>query len=110
MAFTRNFKFQTNMKCLLEEVECADHIDNDGDGLIDDDDPGCSSQRDRSERQSSGTPECNNGRDDDGDGRVDWPLDIGCEARGDSSETNPAEGEMFSVCGTLLAAMRFPFK
>ena len=26
MAFTRNFKFQTNMKCLLEEVERADHI------------------------------------------------------------------------------------
>ena len=26
MAFTRNFKFQTNMKYLLEEVERADHI------------------------------------------------------------------------------------
>ena len=85
--------FKLTVESEYDEPQCADHIDNDDDGLIDDEDPGCSSQRDRSERQSSGTPECNNGRDDDGDGRIDWPLDIGCEARGDSSEDNPAEGE-----------------
>jgi large repetitive protein len=81
--------FKLTVVSEYDEPQCADHIDNDGDGRIDDDDAGCSSLRDRSERQSSGTPECNNGEDDDGDGRIDWPLDPGCQARGDASEEDP---------------------
>ncbi|MEE2755921.1 MAG: hypothetical protein VYA30_04645 [Myxococcota bacterium] len=81
--------FKLTVRSEYDELQCSDHIDNDGDGRIDDDDPGCSGQDDRSERQSSGIPECNNSEDDDRDGRIDWPLDPGCEARGDDSEQDP---------------------
>jgi hypothetical protein len=81
--------FKLTVVSEYDEPECADHIDNDNDGRIDDDDAGCSSQNDRSERQSSGIAECNNGEDDDADGRIDWPLDPGCRARGDDSESDP---------------------
>ena len=81
--------FKLSIVSEYDEPQCADHIDNDEDGLIDDADPGCSSQRDRSENQSTGIPECNNGEDDDADGRIDWPLDPGCSARGDDSEVDP---------------------
>jgi hypothetical protein len=55
---------------------CSDGIDNDGDGLVDLDDPGCASATDASERNPAAA--CDNGRDDDGDGLVDFPADPGC--------------------------------
>ncbi len=30
--------------------------------------------------------QCNNGVDDDGDGWIDWPNDIGCESKVDNTE------------------------
>src|SRR5262249_24192763 len=57
-------------------ASCSDGIDNDGDGLVDLADPGCSSATDASERNPAVA--CDNGRDDDGDGLVDFPADPGC--------------------------------
>jgi probable HAF family extracellular repeat protein len=58
---------------------CDDGLDNDGDGLSDLADPGCSSTIDDSERMVF---TCDNGLDDDGDGkrdfRADGSGDIGC--------------------------------
>jgi hypothetical protein len=69
--------------------ECSDGIDNDDDGRIDDDDPGCASPDDRSERNLSSVPQCNNGVDDDFDDKIDYPFDPGCATRGDVSEDDP---------------------
>ena len=37
-------------------------------------------------------PACSNGRDDDGDGRVDYPADPGCASPSDTSEIDPTVG------------------
>lgn len=58
--------------------DCADDIDNDGDGLIDTADPGCLDARDDGESDPDRQPECADGIDNDGDGRVDWPADREC--------------------------------
>ncbi|RIL05808.1 MAG: hypothetical protein DCC71_08995 [Proteobacteria bacterium] len=54
---------------------CANGVDDDGDGLVDGDDPGCTGPSDASERAA--TPGCDDGADDDGDGLVDLD-DPGC--------------------------------
>src|SRR5207237_87145 len=51
---------------------CSNGIDDDGDGLVDMDDPGCASPDDDNER---GTTVCDNGFDDDNDGRMDFHAD-----------------------------------
>jgi cysteine-rich repeat protein len=59
------------------EAECADGLDNDGDGRTDHpDDPGCASATDYLETNPARA--CDNGLDDDGDGRIDVPDDPGC--------------------------------
>jgi subtilisin len=55
--------------------ECADGIDNDGDGLSDDDDPGCESSGDPFEKID--TLPCDDGDDNDFDGAIDMD-DPGC--------------------------------
>jgi hypothetical protein len=62
---------------------CSDGLDNDGDGLVDLDDPGCESPDDVSEQSTSLV--CDDGVDNDGDGLVDLD-DPGCESTDDSSE------------------------
>ncbi|MFO8015577.1 MAG: hypothetical protein R6U32_00585, partial [Candidatus Woesearchaeota archaeon] len=69
--------------------ECSDGIDNDGDGLTDMEDPGCSSPQDDDE--SDGTSECQDGIDNDGDGLIDYPEDPGCESPQDDDEYNHAD-------------------
>lgn len=64
---------------------CADGRDNDGDGLVDLNDPGCSSPSDSDE--SDGTSQCQDGRDNDGDGLTDL-NDTGCSAPTDNDESN----------------------
>jgi formylglycine-generating enzyme required for sulfatase activity len=60
----------------LPEPECADGLDNDGDGLLDFGvDPGCDATDDVSER---GMGVCDNGLNDDGDVWADFPDDPGC--------------------------------
>lgn len=62
--------------------ECRDGIDNDGDGLIDNDDVGCSEYDDPDELDPAEPPVCSNGLDDDGDGNVDYPEDLECLTAG----------------------------
>jgi len=69
----------------LGVTDCSDGVDNDGDGLVNLDDPGCDSASDTSE-QSAALP-CDNGVDDDGDGAIDL-ADLGCRDPGWSTE-NP---------------------
>lgn len=72
---------------------CSDHVDNDGDGIIDyPADPGCSSASDLNEFDHK----CNNRVDDDGDGFIDYAdgfaggvfyqADPGCDAPDDMDE------------------------
>jgi hypothetical protein len=57
-------------------TDCDDGLDNDGDGLVDDADPGCDDVEDDSER---GSGVCDNGlNDDDDDLLIDYPDDPGC--------------------------------
>ena len=62
---------------------CNNGLDDDGDGVADADDPGCSSSSDPYER---GTAACDDGKDNDGDGKADYPADPGCSGPGDNSE------------------------
>jgi hypothetical protein len=71
---------------------CREPDDPDGDGLINlTDDPGCNDWGDGSEL---GLSTCDNGVDDDGDGRVDYKIggsgDPGCASPVDDSETGEA--------------------
>ena len=59
---------------LIANGNCADGIDNDGNGLIDAADPGCRGVT--PETPAAGN--CNDGVDNDGDGLVDT-LDPGCQ-------------------------------
>lgn len=65
--------------------QCGDVIDNDGDGLIDLFDPGCSNAQDDSEAPDP-QARCANGVDDDGDGKIDL-ADPGCTNAQDDSES-----------------------
>ena len=69
---------------LVAPAACSDGIDQDGDGYVDGDDPGCFSPLDPSERSAL---ECDNGIDDDGDGGADYPEDPGCLWPGQSDES-----------------------
>ncbi len=65
---------------------CNNGVDDDGDGLTDDLDPGCEFNGGNAE-----TPDpvaCNDGVDNDGDGTVD-AEDFGCETDKDEDETDP---------------------
>ena len=61
-------------ECVLEgaAAACANGADDDGDGLTDLADPGCTDASDASER---GVTPCDDGIDNDGDGRVDFDPD-----------------------------------
>jgi len=75
--------------CRSEGTACSNGIDDDGDDLIDDLDPGCVHPTDISERQSF-LP-CDDGVDNDGDQLVDFPLDGGCGAPDWPSESPACE-------------------
>src|SRR4030042_1087711 len=66
---------------------CQDGQDNDGDGLVDELDPGCTGPKDTSEL---GTTECDDGVDNDGDGLTDGD-DPGCTGPDDLSELGTTE-------------------
>jgi uncharacterized repeat protein (TIGR01451 family) len=70
---------------------CSDNTDNDGDGLVDLQDPGCSSLQDNDESNAV-LPQCSDNIDNDGDDKVDFE-DPGCYTNGvynpnDNDETN----------------------
>jgi hypothetical protein len=70
-------------------AQCSDGRDNDGDGLVDDADPGCRADATEAPDNRPPTPvgDCHDGRDNDGDGLVDSAQDPGCAA--DGTEADP---------------------
>ncbi|OGZ44330.1 MAG: hypothetical protein A3J55_03470 [Candidatus Ryanbacteria bacterium RIFCSPHIGHO2_02_FULL_45_17b] len=68
--------------------QCADLIDNDGDGRVDLSDPGCTGSSDTSETDTPPLPpQCSDGIDNDGDTLIDYPDDPDCfDATGTSEE------------------------
>lgn len=74
-------------------AQCADGIDNDGDGLTDfGSDPGCSSSIDDDETDPPPPSACSNDSDDDGDGWVDLD-DPGCSSQSDNDESDAGTTE-----------------
>ena len=71
----------------LGAPQCSDGDDNDDDGLIDLEDPGCDDALDNDERQR----QCADGEDNDGDGLTDFPSDPGCGSPNDNDEENPPQ-------------------
>ncbi len=74
--------------------DCEDLVDNDGDGLVDGEDPGCNpNEQDDSEIDDTGAYPCDNGVDDDGDGLIDYAVgeggDPGCTSPSDPDEISP---------------------
>ena len=67
---------------------CNDGNDNDGDELIDLNDPGCESKGDKDEYNAPPAAACDDGQDNDQDGKVDYPADSGCSSSQDGDETN----------------------
>ncbi len=73
-------------------TQCSDGTDNDGDGKIDAQDPGCHSDGDPnnpgsyvpSDDDERDAPQCSDGRDNDGDGKIDI-LDPGCHSDGNAN-------------------------
>ena len=73
---------------------CSDEVDNDEDGFVDADDPGCESLDDEDERDEfmgGLLPACADNVDNDDDGLIDYPFDPGCVTKGGRSEDDPAE-------------------
>ena len=70
---------------------CSDGSDNDQDGLIDAQDPGCSDPEDEDERDPEIPSVCADGQDNDIDGWTDYPLDLGCAFHGGNSEEDPVD-------------------
>jgi hypothetical protein len=80
--------------CALDSLtiapSCADGLDNDGDGLVDADDPQCfgGGSREDGVLALGAVGVCSNGLDDDGDGLVDADDD-GCRSGADDDEGRP---------------------
>jgi hypothetical protein len=68
---------------------CSNGIDDDCDGKIDMDDPGCSSPNDNNEH---GTKKCDDGIDNDLDGFADFHV-AGCGPPGDPQCTSPDDDD-----------------
>jgi hypothetical protein len=68
----------------IAPLDCADGRDGDADGLVDLADPGCASASDLTERNAASM--CDDGSDNDGDRRVDFPADAQCASPLDSAE------------------------
>ena len=70
-------------------TQCSDGVDNDGDGLIDLADPGCTDANDNDETGGPPPPttQCSDGVDNDGDGLIDL-ADPGCASSSDNDESN----------------------
>ena len=79
-SWNMNFRFTSRIG------ECNDEEDNDSDGLLDLNDPGCTQQFDQSEADPDQVPQCFDGEDNDADGQTDYPADPDCVAAGDDVE------------------------
>lgn len=79
--------------------QCSDGIDNDGDGKIDSQDPGCwkipgdPSSYDPNDDSELNLPQCSDGVDNDGDKKIDG-LDPGCwKISGDPASYDPNDDD-----------------
>jgi hypothetical protein len=89
--------FRVDLERTYPAPVCANGLDDDQDGIVDLEDPGCASPRDESESEPLQVRHaCANGLDDDADGHVDFPTDPGCLAAGDDAEDDPA---VLPACG-----------
>lgn len=90
--------------------QCADGIDNDGDGLIDAADPQCHTDGNPNNPNSynpggkseAGGAQCADGKDNDGDGLID-AADPGCHTDGNANNPNsynPADNDESNGTGT----------
>jgi hypothetical protein len=77
---------QYRLRFDFESHICGDGEDNDGDGLIDAEDPGCVSATDGDEADPQVAPECADGIDNDDDGAADYPNDPDCDYAGGPRE------------------------
>ena len=95
--------------------QCADGMDNDGDGENNyPDDPGCTdpSDTDESDDCPSGPscPDCGDGADNDGDGDTDYPADSDCDSASGTAEVCGAESDPLilmttpTITGTTVGA------
>ncbi|MCB9551749.1 MAG: hypothetical protein H6705_07660 [Myxococcales bacterium] len=88
---------------------CNDLADNDGDGRIDRDDPGCADGTGQSEDDPAVLPQCSDGIDNNDDGQIDYPADDGCVAAGDPEEEPPCRGVFYGdVCVAHVSAACVP--
>jgi hypothetical protein len=88
--------------------QCANGSDDDGNGLVDLNDPGCENASDDSEEPGFGfvfgVPECQNGEDDDGDNATDFTgsgfptTDPECASATDTDESTA--GDQDTECET----------
>jgi len=81
-------------------TQCNDGQDNDGDGLIDSNDPHCTSPNDNNEYQP-GQTQCNDGQDNDGDGLIDF-NDPECQS--ESGPTQPSQQTTTTTVTTTVPA------
>ena len=96
------FEYRTDILALIDQPECNDGLDDDGDGLVDfPSDPGCSDALDTDERGASFA--CDNGLDDDGDTLTDYPDDPDCLGPTHESEAPPIMVPTGSLSGGLLS-------
>lgn len=92
------FAYRDDLLAVVDQPDCDDGLDDDGDGLIDfPEDPGCAFANDPSEKTSAF--ECDNGIDDDGDLAIDFPADSGC-----LHPSNPIEAPEPGAAPSLAAA------
>jgi len=97
-----------NMRTVYQQTyACSDNLDNDGDGYVDMNDPGCSSPTDNDEyNQIINPPQtyaCNDGRDNDYDGYVDM-NDPGCAYPTDNDEYNYVQPPVSQLSVSTLVA------
>lgn len=80
-------------------ADCADGLDNDGDGQVDMADGGCATADDTLEAPN---PACSDGIDNDNDTLVDFPADPGCRDIRDTGEFNSAPPPPAAACADSL--------
>lgn len=68
---------------------CNNNLDDDCDGKIDEEDPGCANRDDRDEH---GSKRCDDGIDNDGDGKIDFTV-FDCSRRERDPECDKADDD-----------------
>jgi hypothetical protein len=99
----------TVTRLVVPTTQCTDGIDNDGDMLVDDVDPGCNSFQDNDETDLAVMPACSDTVDNDMDGEIDYPNDADCLFAGDSTEDlRCATLESLELVGDRIEVMPEP--